>query len=70
VKKAEGGGVVELVLGAVEVAAVVGFGSGAAVAAAVGQFVLAVVLGLVAFGVFLRFKRGRLRRKQASSSSQ
>jgi hypothetical protein len=49
---------------------VVGVGavSGAAVAAAVGQFILALVLAVVALGVFLRLKRGRLRRKSSTTS--
>ncbi len=46
----------------------VGAISGAAIAAAVGQFVLALVLAAVALGVFLRFKRGRLRKPSATSS--
>lgn len=41
--------------------------SGAAIAAAVGQFVLALVLAAVALGMFLRFKRGRLRKPSSSS---
>ncbi len=68
-KKAEAGGIVEAVLGVVEFAVMLGFGSGAAFAVAVGQFVLAVVLALVAIGIFLRFKRGRLRRRSTTSST-
>ncbi|MBX9899294.1 MAG: hypothetical protein K2Y28_00795 [Burkholderiaceae bacterium] len=42
----------------------IGFGlvSGAAVSAATGRFVLGGILAIVAFGVFLRFKRRRSRR--------
>lgn len=44
--------------------ALIGFGlvSGAAVAAALGQFILGGILAALAIGVFLRFKRGRLRK--------
>ncbi|WP_208508059.1 hypothetical protein [Variovorax paradoxus] len=44
--------------------ALIGFGlvSGAAVAAALGQFILGGILGALAIGVFLRFKRGRVRK--------
>jgi len=45
----------------------VGAISGAAIAAAVGQFVLALVLAAVALGVFLRLKRGQLRKPSATS---
>lgn len=38
--------------------------SGTAVAAALGQFILAGVLGVLAVGAFLRFKRGRVLRKK------
>ena len=68
-KKVDGAGRIEAVLGMVELAVMLGFGSGAAFAAAVGQFVLAVVLALVAIGVFLRFKRGRLRRCSTTPST-
>ncbi len=54
----------ELLQGLVAVGAV----SGAAVAAAFGQFLLAIVLAAVALGVFLRFKRGRLRRDSKTTS--
>jgi len=42
----------------------VGFGliSGAALAAFIGQLVLAGMLAVLAGGMFLRFKRGRLRK--------
>ncbi|RZJ61158.1 MAG: hypothetical protein EON49_06320 [Acidovorax sp.] len=39
--------------------------SSAVVVAALGQFVLAAVLCLVAFGVWLRLWRGRVRRRRA-----
>ena len=44
----------------------VGFGliSGAALAALVGQLMLSAILALLAIGVFLRFKRGRMRKQQ------
>lgn len=45
----------------------VGAISGAAIAAAVGQSVLALVLAAVALGVFLRLKRGQLRKPSATS---
>jgi hypothetical protein len=66
VKKANAGGMAEAVIGMVEFAVMFGFGSGAAFAVAVGQFLLAGVLGLVAIGVFLRFKRGRLHRRSTT----
>ena len=44
--------------------------SGAAVVAAFGNFVLAGVLLLLAFGVFLRFKRLRQRAKRGASPSK
>ncbi len=42
----------------------IGFGliSGSAVALAFGQFLLGIILAVLAFGVFLRFKRGRISR--------
>ena len=43
--------------------ALLGLWGGGAVAAAVGQFFLASVLALLGLGVFLRFKRLRLRRR-------
>ena len=43
--------------GIVELAVRLGFISGAAVSAALGQVLLAVILMAVALGVFLRFKR-------------
>jgi hypothetical protein len=38
--------------------------SGAAVAAVLGQLVLAVIFGVLALGVWLRFKRGRVEKKK------
>ena len=38
--------------------------SGAALAALVGQLMLSAILALLAIGVFLRFKRGRMRKQQ------
>lgn len=38
--------------------------SGAALAALVGQLMLSAILALLTIGVFLRFKRGRLRQQQ------
>ena len=37
----------------------VGAGSGAVVVAALGNFLLSGILVLIAFGIFLRFKRGK-----------
>jgi heme/copper-type cytochrome/quinol oxidase subunit 4 len=45
-----------------------GAASSAAIAAVVGQFVLAIVLALVALGVFLRLKRGRLKQDARQES--
>lgn len=44
----------------------IGFGlvSGAAVAAALGQSILGGILAALAIGVFLRFKRGRVRARK------
>ena len=36
--------------------------SGSAIALALGQFLLAGILAVLAFGMFLRFKRGRVAR--------
>ena len=46
----------------IEALAYAGLMSGAAIAAALGQFVLAGIAVLLALGVFLRFKRLRKRR--------
>lgn len=43
-----------------EAAVRVGLVSGAAVAAFIGQFVLAAVLGVIALGMFIRLWRGRV----------
>jgi len=47
-----------------EVAIRFGLVSGAAIAAALGQFILAGILALLAVGVILRFKRGRLTQRK------
>lgn len=38
--------------------------SGAALAAAIGQVILAGILAILALGIWLRFKRGRVERKE------
>ncbi len=50
----------EGLLNLVEVAVRLGLPSAAAIAIVLGQFMLAAVLALLAAGMFLRFKRGRL----------
>lgn len=50
------------VVSLVDAALAIGLTTGAAVAAALGQFMLGGLLAAIAVGVFLRFKRGRLRR--------
>lgn len=65
------GAKIDAVLHFLEAAVGFGFISGAALAAAVGQLVLAGLLALLAFGVFLRLKRGRVPKgKQASALKQ
>lgn len=56
------GGWFETVLHLIEGAIGFGLVSGAAVAAALGNFFLGGVLAALAVGMFLRFKRGRLRK--------
>lgn len=56
------GGWLESVLHLVEGAIGLGLVSGAAVASALGNFFLGGVLAVLAVGVILRFKRGRLRK--------
>ncbi|TSD56440.1 hypothetical protein FFI97_019615 [Variovorax sp. KBS0712] len=51
---------IDAVLHFVEGAVSVGLISGAAVAAAIGQLILGGILTLLAIGMFLRFKRGRV----------
>lgn len=45
-----------------EAALRLGLVSGSAIAAVLGQFVLALVLGALAFGLFVRLWRGRVKR--------
>jgi hypothetical protein len=47
-----------------EIAIRYGLISGAAIAAAIGQFVLAGILAVLALGIWLRFKRGRVDRSK------
>ena len=49
-------GVVQMV----DAAIALGLISGSAIAILFGQIVLAIILAVLAFGVFLRFKRGRV----------
>ena len=55
-------GKLETFLQLVEGAISVGLISGAAFAAIVGQFILGGILAALAIGMFLRFKRGRVRK--------
>lgn len=54
------GAKIDAVLHFVEGAVSVGLVSGAAMAAAIGQLILGGILALLAIGMFLRFKRGRV----------
>lgn len=55
------GAKLDAVLHFIEGAVALGLISGAALAAIVGQLILGGVLAMLAIGMFLRFKRGRLR---------
>ena len=58
----------EVAWGITQTLGLVGAVSGAAFAAAVGQFVLAVVLASIALGVLVRLKRGRLKKDSTKTS--